>query len=295
MTVGIAEGDTALTFKHCGIARARWLMAGLGLAAALSLLQGCVSTGGRSGAGGGAAVPKAPGEVQTESDTTDVERRARVRMELAAAYFGRGQWTTALDEVKLALQAQPNLGEAYNLRGLIYASMGEPGLAEESFRHALQVNPRDADVMHNYGWFLCQTRRFAEADQQFNAALAVPNYRESVRTYMAMGACQARNNQLDQAERSLQKSYELDPANPTTALNLAEVLYRRGDFERARFYVRRVNAVEQFVSAQTLWLAARIENKLGQSSQVRTLGAQLSNRFPQSAEALLYEKGRFDE
>jgi type IV pilus assembly protein PilF len=73
------------------------------------------------------------------------------------------------------------------------------------------------------------------------------------------------------------------------------VLYRRGDFERARFYVRRVNSVDQFVSAQTLWLATRIENKLGQASQVKILGTHLSNRFPQSSEALLYEKGRFDE
>ncbi|MEK8034294.1 type IV pilus biogenesis/stability protein PilW [Ideonella sp. DXS29W] len=266
-------------------------MASLGLLAALGLLSGCTTTG----AGAGASVAKTPGEVQTESDTTDVERRARVRMELAVAYFGRGQWNTALDEVKLALQAQPDFADAYNLRGLIYASMGEPALAEESFRRALQLNPRDADTMHNFGWFLCQNRRYADAEAQFNAALATPNYREAVRTYMAMGACQARNNQLEQAERSLQKSYELDPANPTTALNLAEVLYRRGDFERARFYVRRVNAVEQFVSAQTLWLAVRIENKLGQDAQVKNLGTQLSNRFPQSSEALRYEKGRFDE
>jgi len=278
-----------LTSKHCGLTRASWLMAGLGLVATLGLLPGCATTG------GGAAAARPTTEVQTESDTTDAERRARVRMELAAAYFSRGQWNTALDEVKMALQAQPNLGDAYNLRGLIYASMGEPALAEESFKRALQVNPHDSDAMHNFGWFLCQRRRYPDAEVQFSAALAEPNYREAVRTYMAMGACQARNNQLDQAEKTLQKSYELDPANPTTALNLAEVLYRRGDFERARFYVRRVNSVEQFVSAQTLWLAARIENKLGQASQVKSLGVQLTNRFPQSSEALLYEKGRFDE
>jgi type IV pilus assembly protein PilF len=264
-------------------------MAALGLTAALGLLHGCATTG------GGASSVRQPGEVQTESDTSDAERRARVRMELAGAYFSRGQWNTALDEVKMALQAKPDMADAYNLRGLIYASMGEPALAEDSFKQALRLNPNDGDAMHNFGWFLCQRRRFADAEVQFNAALAVPNYRESVRTYLAMGACQARNNQLEQAERTLLKSYELDPANPTTALNLAEVLFRRGDFERARFYVRRVNAVEQFVSAQTLWLAARIENKLGQSSQVHILGSQLSNRFPQSAEALLYEKGRFDE
>ena len=72
----------------------------------------------------------------------------------------------------------PTYGEAYNLRGLIYASLGDDALAEESFRRALQLNPRDADTMHNYGWYLCQQKRFAEADALFDQALAVPQYRE---------------------------------------------------------------------------------------------------------------------
>jgi len=280
-----------LTSKHCGPTRAWWLVASIGLSAVLSVLQGCAAP-----AGGNKGVAKlAPGDVQTDSDTSDADRRARVRMELAAAYFSRGQSNTALDEVKMALQAKPDMADAYNMRGLIYANMGEPALAEDSFRHALQINPQDADTMHNFGWFLCQQRRFADAETQFTAALAVPNYRDLIRTNLALGVCYARNNNLAEAERSLQRAYELDPANPTTALNLSEVLLRRGEFERARFYVRRVNAVDDLVNAQTLWLAIRIEKKLGQSSQVEILGNQLANRFPQAPEALLYEKGRFDE
>jgi len=279
-----------LTSKHCGPARAWWLVASIGLAAVLGVLQGCAAP-----AGGNAAPTKPSAELQTESDTPEADRRARVRMELAAAYFGRGQMNTALDEVKMALQSKPDMADAYNLRGLIYASMGETSLAEDSFHHALQINPRDADAMHNFGWFLCQQRRFADAEAQFTAALAVPNYRDLIRTNLAQGVCYARNNNLAEAERSLQRAYELDPANPTTALNLSEVLLRRGEFERARFYVRRVNAVDDLVNAQTLWLAIRIEKKLGQQSQVEILGNQLNNRFPQSPEALLYEKGRFDE
>jgi len=270
--------------KHSGNARTWWLAASFTLVLVSGLLQGCA-----------APAPKPTQDVRTDSDQTDAERRARVRLELAGAYFSRGQATTALNEVKLALQAKPDLADAHNLRGLIYASMGEVGLAEESFKQALQLNPRDADAMQNYGWFLCQQRRFADAEVQFNAALAVPNYRDTTRTLLTIGVCQARNNQWPEAERTLQRSYELDPANPTTAVNLAEVLLRRGEFERARFYIRRVNSVDELVSAQTLWLAARIEHKLGQAGQVKNLGNQLVNRFPQSAEALSYEKGRFDE
>ena len=38
-------------------------------------------------------------EIRTPSDQTDAERRARVRLELAGLYLGRGQNDTALDEV----------------------------------------------------------------------------------------------------------------------------------------------------------------------------------------------------
>lgn len=253
----------------------------LGLAA---LLAGCV--------GGPTREQR---ESRANASQNEVERRARVRLELAAAYFGRGQNATALDEVKQALTTDPNLGEAFNLRGLIYASMDEASLAEQSFKQALQLNGRDADAMHNYGWFLCQQRRFAESDVQFQAAVAQPSYREALRTMMAQGICQARAGRLDLAERTLGQAYELDPSNPAVAVNLSEVLYKRGEYERARFYIRRVNAQENLANAQTLWLALRIENRLGQTALVQALGDQIRQRWADSPEAKLLAKGRIDE
>jgi type IV pilus assembly protein PilF len=231
----------------------------------------------------------------TASDETDASKRARVRMELAAAYLGRGQMTTALDQVKLAIIADPNMGEAYNLRGLIYASLGDDRLAEESFRRALQLNPRDADTMQNFGWYLCQQRRYPEANQQFNQALAVSQYREGARTLLTQGVCHAFAGNLQDAERSLVRSYEMDPGNPSTAVNLSEVLYRMGEFERARAFIRRVNGLNDVATAQTLWLAARIEKRMGNDAALEDLGKQLRSRFPDSRETGLFEKGRFNE
>lgn len=231
----------------------------------------------------------------TGADKVDLDRRAAVRMELAGLHYSRGQNETALEEIKLALQARPDLGAAYNLRGLVYAGMGEPALADESFNRALQLNPRDADAMHNRGWTLCQRGLFAEADRLFEQALALPQYRDAQRSLMAQGVCHARAGRLDEAERRLTRAYELDPSNPTTALNLSEVLYRRQDYDRARFYIRRVNQREDLSNAQTLWLALRIENRLSNRNGVDDFGRQLRNRFPQATETLAYDRGRLDE
>lgn len=236
-----------------------------------------------------------PQDSRSGPESAEPERRAALRMELAGLYYSRGQYDTALEETRLALAARPDLGAAYNLRGLIYAGMGDDRQADENFQRSLAINPRDADAMHNRAWFLCQRNRFDEADRLFDQAVAQPQYRDAARTLMAQGVCLARAARLPEAEQKLQRAYEIDAGNPTAALNLSEVLYRRGDYERARFYIRRVNGREDLSNAQTLWLALRIENRIGNRGGVEEYGRQLRSRFPQSPEAQAYERGRFDD
>jgi len=271
----------------------RWVRGALVIAGLACGLSACVSTTTTTSGNPG---PRSPDgrDIATASDQTNTDRLVKVRMDLASAYFARNQPKDALDEVKQVLQLRPDSGEAYALRGLIYAQLGEAGTADDSFHKALSLSPHDGDTMHNYGWFLCQQQRFPDADVQFAHAIAEPSYRGQARTLLAQGVCQARAGQLQDAEKTLSRSYELDPANATTAVNLSEVLYRRGEFERARFYIRRVNNKEELQSAQTLWLAAQIERKLGQEEQVQAMGAQLRKRFPQAPETSLFEKGRFE-
>lgn len=277
MHLGTADGGSGLTRRLSAS-----LAAALGAAVAI---LGCAAPAGET----------LERDHVTASDQTDADRRARVRLELASAYYGRNQYETALDEVKQALVAKPDLWEAWNLRGLIYVSLGDDRLAEDSFKRAMQLNPRDGDTMHNYAWFLCQRQRYPESIALFQKAIAQPQYGSVSRSLMTLGVCQARAGALADAERSLSRAYELDPSNPITGVNLSEVLYLRGEYERARFYIRRVNAMPDVTNAQTLWLAARIENKLGNARGARDLGQQLRNRFPQSPEALAYDRGRFDE
>ncbi len=252
-----------------------------------AVVSGCAAVG--------AVAEDGQREPTTASDQTDGERRARVRLELASAYFSRGQLETALDELKLSINAKADLPEAYNLRGLIYAALGESGLAESSFKRALALNPRDGDAMHNFAWFMCQAQRYADADALFGQALAQPQYRGTARSLLARGLCLARAGQWLQAEGVLIRGYELEPNNPSMAINLAEVLYRRADYERARVFVGRVNSQPLSANPQTLWLAARIEHKLGSPAREREFGLELISRFPKSPEAALYEGRRFDE
>jgi type IV pilus assembly protein PilF len=249
-----------------------------------ALLAACAGTG-----------PSADREIKTDSDQTDADRRAAIRLELAQGYFSRGQFSTALDEVKLTLQAKPDMREAVNLRGLIYAAMGEIPLAEDTFRRALLAYPNDPDTLHNYGWFMCQQQRWQTADSLFDQALAQSTYRAPSRTLLAKGVCEARSGRLLVAEKTLSRAFELDPASPVVAVNLAEVLYRNRELERARFYIKRVNDQPEQLNAQSVWLQLRVERKLGNTGTVDDLSQLLRRKYPQSPETQALDAGRYDD
>ncbi len=252
------------------------------------VLAGCADVG-RSGTQGDGKT-----DVMTASDEPEARRRASIRLELAVSYFSEGKTTFALDELKQALVIDPSYAQAFNLRGLVYMRLSDFALAEESFRRAMSLDPRDAGVVQNYGWLLCQAGRFGEATDTFNRALANPQYRDRAKTYLTMGLCHAKAGQVEEAERSLARSYELDAGNPITGFNLASLLLKRGELVRAQFYIRRINNSE-LANAESLWLGIKVERRLDSALAMQQLAEQLKKRFPQAREVGLYERGAFDD
>jgi type IV pilus assembly protein PilF len=252
----------------------------------LLALAGCAST--PTGEAGGSR------DIVTESDESDARRRARIRMELAVGYFEQGQTNVALDELKQVIASDPTFPDAYNLRGLIYMRLNDMRQAEESFRRAVALNPRDSNAQHNYGWLLCQQGRHEESQRAFDAAMSNNQYAEGAKTLMTQGLCLAKAGRAAEAERSLVRSYEMDAGNPITGYNLANLLYKRGDLTRAQFYIRRLNN-SQLANAETLWLGIKIEHRLNDQVAVNQLAQTLRRRFGQSRESAAFDRRAFDE
>ena len=257
------------------------------LAGALLLALGGCAT--RSSDATGANV-----DILTASDEPDARKRARIRMELAVGYFEQGQTNVALDELKQVIANDPTFPDAYNLRGLIYMRLNDMRQAEESFRRAVSLSPRDSNAQHNYGWLLCQQGRYDDANRAFEGAMTNPLYADKAKTLMTQGLCQARAGRKEDALRNLARSYELDAANPVTGYNLANLLYQRAEYPRAQFYIRRLNNSD-LANAETLWLGIKVEQRLNDRVAMLQLADQLKRRFPQSNERVSYDKGAFDE
>jgi type IV pilus assembly protein PilF len=230
----------------------------------------------------------------TDSDEPESRKRATNRLKLAVLYFQDGKYNFALDEVKQAIQIDPNWFEPYGMRGVIFMQTADFAPAELSFQKALSINPNASDIKHNYGVLLCKMKRPAEGVKMFGTALADPAYGQRAKTWQEQANCLLSMGQKAEAETSYMRSYELDAGNPLTGFQLANLLFQRGELVRAQFYARRVNNGER-ASAESLWLGIKIERSLGSLDAKAQLEAQLRKRFAQSREVQALERGAFNE
>jgi type IV pilus assembly protein PilF len=230
---------------------------------------------------------------QVVGETGDPRNRARLHTELAGLYYSRGNMNVALEELRIATAADPNYALAYGMFGMIYMDLKENTLAEQNFDRALRLAPNEPDLNHNYGWYLCQTKREPESIKYFLQAIRNPLYPTPWRSYSAAGVCSLRAKNVKDADEFFQRALKIEPDEPNALLQLGEIRYGQGRMEDARTLVGRYNKLVT-PSAESLWLALRIERKTGMRAAEQTFATQLRRRFPASDEFRKMQRGAYD-
>ncbi len=223
----------------------------------------------------------------------DPRNRAKLHTELAAAYYSRGSMGVALEELRTAVAADSSYAPAHGMFGVVYQELRENQLAEQSFERALRLAPNDSDINHNYGWFLCQTKREPASIRYFLQAIRNPLYPMPWRSYSAAGLCSMRTNNLKDAEEFFVRALRLEPDDPASLLHMGQIRYRQGNMTDARKLVSRYNKLVT-PTAESLWLALRIERKGGERVAEAGFANQLRRRFPASPEYQALQRGQFD-
>ena len=225
---------------------------------------------------------------------TRLQASAKAHTELAASYYERNQLGVALEELGKALRAEPNYAPAYNVRGLVNMALHEDRQAEDDFLHSLQLDNSDSGTLNNYGWFLCQRGRERDSIKQFMAALKNPLYNTPEKSYVNAGVCSKKGGNAKDAEEFLQKALVLQPNMPEALLGLADMSFANGDYAGAKSYFMRFAQASDpsSLTAENLWLAVRIERKLGDRNSEESYALQLRKRFPDSRETQLILHGQ---
>lgn len=252
------------------------------VAALLLLLAGCASN-----------KPDSQDSATMVGEVGDPRNRARVHTELAAAYYERGNMAVALEELRLATDADSNYAMAYSMFGIVYADLKEATKADDSFQRALRISPNDPDINHSYGWFLCQTGREKQSIGYFLHAIRNPLYQSPSRSYTAAGVCSVRLKNSKDAEEFFVRALKLDADEPGALLQLGEIRYRQGNLDEARKLVSRHLKLAS-PSPESLWLAVRIERKSGVRTAEQGYANQLRRRFPGSPQYQALQRGAYD-
>jgi len=71
------------------------------------------------------------------------------------------------------------------------------------------------------------------------------------------------------------------------------IRYQQGNIGEARKLVSRYNKLVTPTS-ESLWLALRIERRLGERAQEQAFANQLRRRYPESVEYQALQRGQFD-
>lgn len=245
-----------------------------------------------------AAMEPAPTELTPDAGTlagevSDPRNRAKVHTELGALYYGRGSHAVALEHLRTAISADPTYALSYSMLGLVYMELREDKLAQTNFERALRLSPNDPDINHNFGGFLCQTGREAESIKYFLQAVRNPLYPTPWRSYSAAGICSLRKDNVKDAEEFFQRALRQEPDDPPSLLQLAQIRYRQGNLEEARKMVLRFNKIVD-PTPESLWLAVRVERKLGERVAESSFANQLRRRFSSSREYQLLQRGEYD-
>ncbi len=226
----------------------------------------------------------------TTPEPNALRERALRRLNLATAYFEQGQNTVAQQEVRAALQIDPQFADAYNLLGLIHQRDGAASLAEQSFQHAVQLASTGealsatlASAQHNYGWLLCEQHRFTEAHTLLKRALRHTAYRQPAKTWMALGVCQQKAGQTADARQSFEQALKWDNHYPMARYQWAS-LEQATNPGRAQEILTPLNRSSD-ANPATLSLGIELAQALSQAHEAQALLAQLTQHFPNSIQA----------
>ncbi len=254
-------------------------------------LAACILTG----CAGGVVTSERNAEqaVSQQVAITDSQQRAKVHTELGSLYLQKGNVAVALDEGRIALAADASYAPAYNLMGLSYMQLRENVSAEKSFEEALRMAPNDPEINNNFGWFLCQTGREQQSLAYFNNAIKNPLYSTPAMPNTNAGQCLLRIKDDKGAEEYFMRALRLESGNVRALYFLADINYRQARYVVARQYLQELHKLTS-PAAETLWLAVRIERKLGDREDELTYASQLNRKFHGSPEQIKLSQGKFE-
>ena len=218
---------------------------------------------------------------------------AHANMQLGTEYLQQGQLDLAKDYLEKAVNADPDSPAAQAMLAVLYSRLGRDALAEQHYRKAVDVVSEDAAdygmVHNNFGTYLCDHARFAEANAQFVEAAKNRLYESPEAAYENAGLCALKAGLPQEAESHFREALAIRPNLARPLFQMAQIHYDTRRYLLARAFMQRFLAAATETSA-SLWWGLQIDKAWGDKDAVQRYASALRSRFPDSDETIKLDK-----
>jgi type IV pilus assembly protein PilF len=219
---------------------------------------------------------------QPTAESRDRDRRAAaINVDLGLHYLSNNNLEQARINLNRALEIDPRYSQAQSAFALLQVRLNNPESAERHFRRALELEEDDSFTWNNYGSFLCQQGRHADAQQAFDKALANPFYRTPEQALTNAGVCVQQTGDNARAEEYFRRALDNNPRYTPALLEMARLTFQEERYLQTRAFLSRFTA-EQEHNAETLWLCYQAETAMRNHEAAGNCAVRLKERFPDS-------------
>lgn len=143
------------------------------------------------------------------------------------------------------------LAQAYGELGQLYHAYELSETAEACYRNALTLDPSNLEWQYSLGYLLQSVGRFSEAlDLYQGMEISEQNLQLAYLVYIRIGECYRSLNQPDQAKRTIEAAFRINPEGPAVLARLGEVAVAEKRYDDAIKYL--VSALEKQPDANSL-------------------------------------------
>lgn len=204
--------------------------------------------------------------------------------ELGIAYMRRGNLAIAQTKLDRAVQENPDDPDVHSARALLFSRLGDPKQADQEFREALRLAPKNPDFQNNYAIYLCSVGRIDDGVQTFLKAAHNPLYLTPELAYDNAGVCLRSAHRDAEAVQMFTNALTIRPGFAQAVWQLADLDFTQGKLVQARHDIDIFLGSNQ-ETPDLLLLAVKVMRAQGDRLDAELYARRLQLDFPDSAQA----------
>lgn len=213
----------------------------------------------------------------------DMAKAMQTHIKLGLDYLRQNNLNSARFHFNKALKIDSKSSGAYAGMAVLMLREGDDARADQFYRKAISFDPGYSLARNNYGSFLYERQRYAEALAQFTAAADDLAYERRALAFVNVGLSQVKLGQQAGAESAFVRALKLDPNMSRAYIEMAQIAFAKAEYPAAAQLLSRYQYMQR-PTPRSLLLQIKIARKMGDKNQEASAGLALKNLFPSSSE-----------